>query len=92
MQDDRDFSGVIVIYGAIEDHDPIVGGHAAPTSYKTKGALREVDVHAAVNLFSSPGLMETCSTQWRSYASNSSVDLVGIYALIWMRRKVVLLK
>ena len=70
----------------------MVGGHAAPTGYKTKGALREVDVHAGVNFFVSPGLMETCSTLWRSYEPDSSVDLVGIAAFSWMRRTLVLFK
>ena len=37
-------------------------------------------------------LMEACSTRWRLYAVESSVDLVGISALIWMSITVVLLK
>ena len=51
LQDGRYLSGAIDIYDAGGDHDPMVGGHAATTGYKTKGALREVDVHAGVNLF-----------------------------------------
>ena len=27
----------------------MVGGHSAPTGYKTKGPLREADVHVGVN-------------------------------------------
>ena len=49
FQESGYFSGVIAIYGTSEDHDPMVGGHATPTGYKTKGALREVDVRAGVN-------------------------------------------
>ena len=49
VQDDVDISGVVAIYGAGGDHDPIFGGHATPTGEKTKAALREVDVHAGVN-------------------------------------------
>ena len=37
-------------------------------------------------------LMEACSTRWRLYAVESSVDLVGVSALPWMRLTVVLLK
>ena len=33
-------SGVIAIYGAGGDHDPMVSCHADPTGYKTKGSLR----------------------------------------------------
>ena len=40
VQDDGYLSGVIAIYGAGGDHDPMVGGHATPTGYKTKGSLR----------------------------------------------------
>ena len=39
VQNDRDLFGVIVIYGPGGDHDPMVGNHATPTGYKTKGAL-----------------------------------------------------
>ena len=91
VKDDGYFSGVIAIYGASGDHYPMVVGHAAPTGYKIKGALREVNVHAGANFFVSPGLMETCSTLWRSYAVESLVDLVGVATLSWMRHKVVLL-
>ena len=49
IQDDRDLSGVIPIYGAVRDHDTMVGGHATPTGYETKVALKELDVHASVN-------------------------------------------
>ena len=49
FQDDGDFSGVVTIYGAGGDHDPMFGDHATPTSDKTKGALREVDVHSGVD-------------------------------------------
>ena len=45
MQDKGYLSGVIAIYGDSGDHDPMVGGHASPTGYKTKGVLREVGVH-----------------------------------------------
>ena len=34
-------------------------------------------------------LMETCSTQWRLYAAEYLVDLLGIAALSWMRLTVV---
>ena len=37
-------------------------------------------------------LMETCLTQWRLYAAESSVDLLGIAAFSWMRLTVVVLK
>ena len=40
MQEDGDLSCVIAIYGAGGYHDPMFGGHAAPTGEKTKGALR----------------------------------------------------
>ena len=49
MQDDGYFYGVIAIYGAGGDHDPMFGGHATLTGDKTKGAWREVYVHADVN-------------------------------------------
>ena len=62
MQDDGYFPCVTVIYGAGGNHDPMVGGHDTPTGDKTKGALREVEFHASVDFFVSPGLMETCST------------------------------
>ena len=42
--------------------------------------------------FGVENLMGACSTQWRLYASESSVDLVGIAALSLMRLTVVLLK
>ena len=35
--------------------------------------------------------METCPTRWRLYAAESSVDLVGIADLSWMRLTVVVL-
>ena len=37
------------MYSAGGDHDLMVGGHATPTGYKTKGALRGVEVHVSVN-------------------------------------------
>ena len=49
VQDDGYFYGVIAIYGAGGDHDPMFGGHATLTGDKTKGAWREVYVHAGVN-------------------------------------------
>ena len=51
MQDGRYLSGVIAIYGDNGDQDPMVGDHATPTGYKTKGSLREVDVHSGINFF-----------------------------------------
>ena len=51
VKDDGGFSGVIAIYGTSGDHYPMVVGHAAPTGYKIKGALREVNVHAGANFF-----------------------------------------
>ena len=36
--------------------------------------------------------METCSTWWRLYDADSSVDLVGIAAFSWMRLTVVVFK
>ena len=36
-------------------------------------------------------LMDSCSTRWRLYATELSVDLVGIAALSWTRLTVVLL-
>ena len=49
VQDNGYLYVVIAIYGAVGDHDPMIGGHATLTGDKTKGALREVDVHASVN-------------------------------------------
>ena len=51
VQDGEDFPSVIAIYGAVGYHDPMVGGHADPTGYETKGDLREVDVHVSVDFF-----------------------------------------
>ena len=51
MQHGGYLSGVIAIYGAGGDHDPMVSCHADPTGYKTKGSLRGVDVHACVIFF-----------------------------------------
>ena len=36
--------------------------------------------------------METCSTWWRLYDADSSVDLVGIADFSWMRLTVVVFK
>ena len=69
-------SGVILIYGAGGEYDPIVGGHSATIGYKTKGSLREVELHAGVNIFVLPGLLET---------------FAGIGTLSWMRRTAVFL-
>ena len=44
-----DIYSAIVIYGDDGNHDPMFGGHATPNGDETKGALREVDVHAGVN-------------------------------------------
>ena len=49
VQDGGDFYGVIAIYGAGGDHDPMFGGHATLTGDKIKGAWREVCVNAGVN-------------------------------------------
>ena len=92
MKDNGYLSGVIAIYGSSGDHDPMVGGRDATTGYKTKGALREVYIHSGVVFFVSLGLMETCSTLWRSHTSDPSVNLVGVAALSWMKLTVVLFK
>ena len=59
---------------------------------KSKDPLGKWTFTLVLILFVSPGFMEICSTLWRSYIEESSVDLVGISALSWMRRTVVFLK
>ena len=55
--------GVIAIYGSGGEHDTMVGGHATTTGYKTKGALKEVDVHTCVNFI--------CLTGFDGYLFNT---------------------
>ena len=49
VQDNGKFPGVIAIYGVGGDYDIIFGGHDTPIGDETKGALRDVDVHAGDN-------------------------------------------
>ena len=55
--------GTIAIYGAGGDDDTMVGGHDTPTGYKTKGALRGVDVHDGVKFI--------CLTGFYGYLFNT---------------------
>ena len=59
VQENGYFYDEIAIYG---DGGDMFGGHATPTGEKTKGALREVDVHAGVNFF--------CLTRFDGYLLN----------------------
>ena len=79
MQDNGYFSGAIAIYGSGGDNDPMVGGHAAPTGYETKGALREVDVHATINFLCFAGfygyLFNTVEVICRRFLGGSCGDI-----------------
>ena len=72
VQDNIYFSSVVAIYGAGGDHDPMFGGHSTPTIDKTKGSLREVDVHAGVDFI--------CLTRFDGDLFNN-VDVIFIRVL-----------
>ena len=79
MQANGYLYGVIAIYGSSGEHDPMVGGHATLTGDKTKGYLREVEVHAGVNFICLTGfdgdLLNTVEVICSRLLGGSCVDI-----------------
>ena len=91
----RSYGGVVVVgkgFKRIVSVCEIAVRKALSVLPKTTSPLEVTGFDGFVLRVGVETFVEACSTWWRLYAVESSVDLVGISALIWMSITVVLLK